>query len=374
VEAHQIPVIDTVIVACAGTAGARATAAFPSARVLASDDVVGATFDDTNDTWLLRTRAGDDVRARVVINAASDNTPSMPNIRGYANFHGRSFHAAEWHETFDANGKRIAVIGERAAHILPALADAKSVTVFHHTPTWQVTQSKSRWRRRAKVPQQVRPVLVTSRIERITSTGIRTVDGADHDADAIVYATGSKDSTEAYLGVAMHGSPNYFTVLGPDSPIGNRAAVISRQLGVICECLNLMRRKASTRVEVRQSAQHQYIERAHIKPAALAFDFSSDAAVEDDIYDGPATLMTADEEREVRVRLTGHLEPIDGKYHWQGMVFGTAQPRAAKLAINGRTTPARITEQTPWSHCSIAGTGTPPFALNDVDVAVPYPT
>ncbi len=40
-----------------------------------------------------------------------------------------------------------------------------------------------------------------------------------------------------------------------------------------------------------------------------------------DIYDGPATVRIGDDERTVRVRLAGHVDPIDGRYHWQGTVF-----------------------------------------------------
>jgi hypothetical protein len=31
-----------------------------------------------------------------------------------------------------------------------------------------------------------------------------------------------------------------------------------------------------------------------------------------DLYDGPATIRIDDEERVVRVRLAGHVDPIDG--------------------------------------------------------------
>ncbi|MBV8930277.1 MAG: diiron oxygenase [Mycobacteriaceae bacterium] len=87
----------------------------------------------------------------------------------------------------------------------------------------------------------------------------------------------------------------------------------------------------------------------------------------DEIYDGPATLTVADEHIEVRVRLTGHVDPIDGKYHWQGTVFDAlpdARPTGlVTLTVDGRTAQARITEQTPWGSYSIAGTGAPPFSL-----------
>ena len=77
----------------------------------ADDDVVAANFDDATNTWLLRTSSGGERRARVVIDE-------------------RTLHlAAEWDPAFDPTGKRIAVIGDRAAHVLPKLAGAQA-TLF----------------------------------------------------------------------------------------------------------------------------------------------------------------------------------------------------------------------------------------------------
>jgi hypothetical protein len=69
-----------------------------------------------------------------------------------------------------------------------------------------------------------------------------------------------------------------------------------------------------------------------------------------------------------RVRLTAHLDAIDGRYHWQGMVFealpDVARSRSAgvTLTIDDRTAAARVVEQTPWGTHMIAGVGDPPFA------------
>ena len=53
------------------------------------------------------------------------------------------------------------------------------------------------------------------------------------------------------------------------------------------------------------------------------------------------------------MRLSGRLDPIDGRYHWQGTVFGalpddvlTKRPQCA-LTVGDRTAEARITERTP---------------------------
>ena len=90
------------------------------------------------------------------------------------------------------------------------------------------------------------------------------------------------------------------------------------------------------------------------------------------VYDGHAVLALGDQTRDVRVRLTGHLDPIDGRYHWQGTVFDTLPEGALKrsttvsLTIDGNTAPARITERTPWDTHSIAGVGAPPYRLDTV--------
>jgi Domain of unknown function (DUF4873) len=88
------------------------------------------------------------------------------------------------------------------------------------------------------------------------------------------------------------------------------------------------------------------------------------------VYDGPAGVRVDDVDHEVRVRLTGHLDPIDGKYHWRGMVFelpSDAVPRTPKpvcVTIGRRTADAQLTEVTPWgTHC-VAGVGAPPYPLD----------
>jgi Domain of unknown function (DUF4873) len=93
-----------------------------------------------------------------------------------------------------------------------------------------------------------------------------------------------------------------------------------------------------------------------------------------DLYDGPATIGIGDSRRTVRVRLAGHIDPIDGRYHWQGTVF-EALPEDAKLpqqvtlSAGGHMADARITEPTPQGGYSVAGVGTPPFALDQLIVS-----
>ncbi|MFZ0833498.1 MAG: DUF4873 domain-containing protein [Mycobacterium sp.] len=337
--------------------------------VIRAGDVVTARFDDATDTWLI----DGDRRAAVVVD---HRRLSVPNLTGPSDFRGPAFHQTQWPPAFAPAGRRVAVIGPRAAHVTGALTRA-DVTLFDCPQTWETRNTKRRWLLR-KAP--ARPRVVTSPVAEITATGIRTADGSEHVVDAIVYATGCstkpglpgdalvgadnvtvghawRDAATAYLGVAVHGFPNYFLLHGPDSPLAGD------QSRYVDECLAEMARRGATRIEVRRSAQQQYVQRAHVTPPARAFDFTHHGAR--DVYDGPATLTVGADGHTVRARLTGHLDPIDGKYHWQGMVFGAeGLPKTpVTITTDALTAQARITEQTPWGSYSIVGVGAPPYEL-----------
>jgi len=338
----------------------------------ADDDVVSVRFDDASTSWLLRAGCGDQRRAGVVI----DQRPlHIPNLPAHNDFRGPVFHQADWDPAFDPGGQRVAVIGARGAHVMKALSGA-DVTLFDCPPTWETRKTERRWLPRKP---HIRLHVVASPIAEIASDAIRTADGTEYVVDAIVYATGSSikpgvpddavvgsngltiqrawcDAATAYLGVAVHGFPNYFLQDGPDSPVtGDQARYVE-------DCRNLMKRRGSARVEVRRSAQHQYIQRAHVTPPAKAFDFAQPTHHE--IYDGPATLTIGGDAHTIGARLTGHLDPIDGKYHWQGTVYGAEielPKRPVTITTDRLTTQAKITEQTPWGSYSIAGVGAPPY-------------
>jgi Domain of unknown function (DUF4873) len=196
-----------------------------------------------------------------------------------------------------------------------------------------------------------------------------------------------------YLGVAAHGVPNYFMVTGADAVLAPRmrGTVADARLDYIAECLKLMRRTGSTRIEVRYSTQRMFHDRSRDKPdrsdaafwrrmrklAPSAFDLSSHVGTDDDLYDGAARIRIGDDEHPVRVRLSGHLDPIDGRYHWQGTVFGELpdevlkQSQPVTLTIGERSAEGRINERTPQGNHSVVGVGAPPYALDDVEFVVP---
>ena len=401
-----------VIVVGAGAVGRRVetelrAAGVTDVAVMSGRDVASSVFDDGTDTWELHTASGETVRAAVVI--AADQPPYLPwipELPGRNDFRGPAFHAAQWDTAFEPAGKRVTVIGTDSAagyHLRELTERAASVTVFPHPPRRFVplvplwTTRATGWLRRLRQAIQAgpRPEVVGQAIEALTPSGIRTRDGREHRADAIIYGTGFaapdsrlvgagglaiqqawRDGMEPFLGVAVHGFPNYFFITGPD---GVLQAARTRY---VVECVELMKATASGRIEVRRSSQQVFNERAHLDPAepipvASAFDLSGIPATgteTKETYDGAATLTIGDACHPVHVRLTGRVDPIDGHYHWQGTVFSPLadslpdealkQSRAATLTVGGVSAPARIVEQTPWGTHSIAGIGAPPYALN----------
>jgi cation diffusion facilitator CzcD-associated flavoprotein CzcO len=90
--------------------------------------------------------------------------------------------------------------------------------------------------------------LVTAGIRRIGRTGVHTADGAAHECDLLVYATGFaatefltpmrvtgrdgrrledewRDGARAHLGIAVPGFPNMFLMYGPNTNTGNTSVV-----------------------------------------------------------------------------------------------------------------------------------------------------
>ncbi len=103
---------------------------------------------------------------------------------------------------------------------------------------------------------------------------------------------------------------------------------------------------------------------------------------EDTGYDGPAVLLLGDRVIEVTVHLDGHLEPLDGLFHWYGRIDSSVTVAAAKDAgattgdlVIGDGAPARIrlAEYDPWRHVQVTGTGRPPYPLASVEVEIPAP-
>jgi cyclohexanone monooxygenase len=130
-----------------------------------------------------------------------------------------------------------------------------------------------------------------SPIEAIAPEGVRTSD-ATYPVDALVFATGFDAMTGAllaidikgaggadfrqawaegpksYLGLAVAGFPNLFTVTGPGSPsvLSNMINSIEQHVEWITDCIGHMREKRLTRIEADAQAQEDWV--AHVREVA----------------------------------------------------------------------------------------------------------
>jgi len=124
-------------------------------------------------------------------------------------------------------------------------------------------------------------------IEEITSKGIR-VGGQEHELDIIVFATGFDaltgplmnlgirgrggqslaekwaDGPRTYLGVAVAGFPNMFTITGPQSPsvLSNMPVSIEQHVEWISACLAYLRKNNFATIEATIESEEQWI--AHV--------------------------------------------------------------------------------------------------------------
>ena len=127
--------------------------------------------------------------------------------------------------------------------------------------------------------------LVTEPIDKITPSAVATTDGASHEVDVLVLATGfhvlDSDSMptfavtgsgglaltkfwdehrlQAYEGVSVPGFPNLFSVMGPYGYVGSSYfALIEAQTHHMVRCLKRARQRDATRVEVTEEANARY--------------------------------------------------------------------------------------------------------------------
>ena len=122
-------------------------------------------------------------------------------------------------------------------------------------------------------------------IEKITEDGIETSQGA-RAFDAIIYATGFDamtgpllrvdirgrggkrlvdawiDGPTSYLGIAIHGFPNMFTITGPSSPsvLSNMLVSIEQHVDWVADCIAWMNENGKTAIEPSDEAERDWAE------------------------------------------------------------------------------------------------------------------
>jgi cation diffusion facilitator CzcD-associated flavoprotein CzcO len=128
-------------------------------------------------------------------------------------------------------------------------------------------------------PMLTRPnvEVVTDRIAEISPTGIRTADGSERPADAIVLATGFKshafvapleiegeggrtladawsEVARAYLGLSVPSFPNMFLLYGPNTNGGAGSVIFTLESGIghVIAALTELDSRGANRIEVRR--------------------------------------------------------------------------------------------------------------------------
>lgn len=125
--------------------------------------------------------------------------------------------------------------------------------------------------------------LVTEGIDKVGRNSVLTEDGTEHPVDVIVLATGFhvtdhpmgdcvrgrdgrtlnehwRDGQSAYLGTAVSGFPNLFSIIGPNTGLGHTSMIVmmEAQFTYILGALAHMRRSGVTTLEVRPEVQAAY--------------------------------------------------------------------------------------------------------------------
>ena len=97
-------------------------------------------------------------------------------------------------------------------------------------------------------------------------------------------------------------------------------------------------------------------------------------------FSGEASLIVGDQVMDVVVHLDGHLEPLDGRFHWYGRIERCADVEAVKAAgattgllVIGELPPAelRLAEYDAWGHVQVKGVGAPPYPMDSVEIDLP---
>src|SRR5690348_13952620 len=97
-----------------------------------------------------------------------------------------------------------------------------------------------------------------------------------------------------------------------------------------------------------------------------------------DGYEGTAVLEVDRSRFDVEVRLRGHFQPIDGRYHWYGRIdahegldrlLGSGKARGVLTTAEG-SAPCELAEPDPSHRYRVTGISTPPFRAGE-SVAAP---
>lgn len=204
-----------------------------------------------------------------------------------------------------------------------------------------------------------------------------TSDLWDDENHSRILITSNAAPDDNYLGVVSSRQANLFHI-------------DASSVDYIGAAIDELAASGSTRVQVRVPIERSWLgyvranggERKRSRELrrfdSFDYDFSSADIRDEGVYDGPAQIVHDDEQVVARIRVQGYFDPLDGQYHWAGIVFGEqaralkdARVSAVEVAVDSaEPVPARLAEVTPWGTVRITGVGAPPYRLDDAELLV----
>jgi cation diffusion facilitator CzcD-associated flavoprotein CzcO len=125
--------------------------------------------------------------------------------------------------------------------------------------------------------------VITDGIVRVTSKGVVTADGIEHEVDTIIFGTGFRvgegmgdvavtgrdgvkladvwaDGPQAHLGTTVAGFPNLFLMIGPNTGLGHSSMVfmIESQTSFIVDALRIVDAHGVTAIDTRRDRQDAF--------------------------------------------------------------------------------------------------------------------
>ena len=125
-------------------------------------ELMGASWDEVRQRWLLETSAGPYTADVLIGGMGAFSEPSIPELPGLANFEGKLFHSARWDHAYDLEGRSVAVIGTGASAIqfVPEIQPkVKKLRLFQRTPAWVVPRYEHKLGRLTQALYRAMPAL-----------------------------------------------------------------------------------------------------------------------------------------------------------------------------------------------------------------------
>jgi cation diffusion facilitator CzcD-associated flavoprotein CzcO len=154
-------------------------------------------------------------------------------------------------------------------------------------------------------------------LESLTATGVRTMSGAKHDLDVLVFATGFDALTGSllrpnivgrdgltlkekwaagpvsHLGIGVHGFPNMFILAGPGSPALLINVLVGIELHVdwLADLMAAMEAKGASVVEVEAAAEKEWVQHVNERADQTLYPLARSYYMGDEIPGKPRVFM-----------------------------------------------------------------------------------